>query len=114
MKKLYRIEVTHYAPKGSHTSIEEYVVANSDREVFEYLAKGYAYWEDIIKCWEDEDYESKEDAVRDYEEIYEYKGDNREVYDLHYGATQYAWEEVELIDDSIIPLMIGNSLAKEI
>lgn len=114
MKKLYEINSTHYAPKDSHTSIQEYVVANNDRKVFEYLAKGYAYWEDMINEWEDSEYDSKEDAIITYEEIYDNKGDDREVYDLYYGATQYSWEEVQLIDDSVIDLMIKNNLAKEI
>ena len=102
--KLYKIQVTHYAPKDSHTSIEEYVVAKSNKDVFDYLAAGYAYWEEMLG-------ESDED---DYWEILENQGDDREVYDLYYGATQYSWEEVELVDDSVINLMIINGLAKQI
>lgn len=102
--KLYRIWMTHYAPKDSESAIKEYVVSTKDRDVFEYLAHGYAYWEDMI-----DDYDEDE-----YWKILANKGDEREVYDLYYGATQYSWEEVELVDEGIIPLMIKNSLAKEI
>lgn len=100
--KLFEIKVTHFAPKDFHSSTQEYVVANDDKEVFEYLAKGYAHWEDMLDdCDED-----------DYWEIFKNKGDDREVYDLHYGATQYTWEEVSLVNDNVINLMIENKLAK--
>lgn len=111
MLKLYKIKVTHYAPRDSHTSIQEFVVANNDKEVFEYLAKGYAYWEDILDCWGSE---PNEEMLEEYNNIYENKGDYREVDDLYYGATQYSWEEVELKDASVIELMVANGIAKKI
>lgn len=112
--KLFKIKVTHFAPKDMHNSIQEYVVSNNDREVFEYLANGYACWKNIIKNYNELDIDTYEEALKIYEEIYNNKGDNREVYDLYYGATQYFWEEVEFIDDSVIELMIKNRLAKDI
>lgn len=109
--KLFRIKVTHYAPKDSHTAIQEYVVANNDNEVFKYLAKGYADWEGIIENYQDHDIDEYDDALEIYNEIFENKCDDREVYDLYYGATQYSWEEVEVIDNDVIDLMIKNNLA---
>lgn len=103
-KKLYKIWMTHYAPKDRESAIKEYVVATKDRDVFEYLSYGYAYWEDMIGDYNEEQ----------YWEILNNHGDEREVYDLYYGATQYSWEEVVLIDDNVIQLMIKNELAKEI
>lgn len=102
--KLFKIKVTHYAPKDFHSSIQEYVIANSDREVFEYLAKGYACWDEML-CDSDED---------EYWEILENKGDDREVYDLYYGATQYSWEEISLVNDKVLELMLENKLAIKI
>ena len=111
--KLYKIMVTHYAPKDFHSSIQEYVVATCDRDVFEYLASGYAYWEDILEYCDDEEY-----AREEYEEILRNKGDDREVSDLYYGATQYGWEEVEIEQNTqvkdMISLMVETGLAKKI
>ena len=112
MNKLYEIRVTHYAPKDMHTATQEYVVAKDDREVFEYLAKGYAYWEEMITDWESFGYESEEEAMAEYEEIYNCKSDDRDVEDLFYGVTQYSWQEVELIDSYTKDLMIKNGLAR--
>ncbi|MCC0684401.1 hypothetical protein [Clostridioides sp. ZZV14-6345] len=112
--KLFKIKVAHFAPKDLHSSIQEYVVANNDRDVFEYLANGYAYWKDIIESYDELDIDTYDEALETYEDIYNNKGDDREVYDLYYGATQYSWEEVELVDDSVIELMIKNELAKNI
>lgn len=109
--KLYKVKVTHYAPKDSHTATQEYVVANNDKEVFDYIDREYAYWGTILDCWED-DFETYDEALSVYNEIYENKGDDREVYDLYYGATQYAWQEVVLKDESVIELMVVNGLAK--
>lgn len=102
--KLFKIKVTHYAPKDFHSSIQEYVIANNDREVFEYLAKGYACWNEMLG-------DSDED---EYWEILENNGDDREVYDLYYGATQYSWEEVALVNTEVLELMLENKLAIKI
>lgn len=117
MKKLYKIIVTHYAPKDSHSSIQEYVVAENDKEVFDYLANGYAYWNEIL---EDYDGDGEEECREAYDEILSNKGDDRDVCDLYYGATQYAWEEVELTEtneartSNMIIAMIENGIAKDI
>lgn len=100
--KLFKIIVTHYAPKDWNNATHEYVVAKDDKTVFEYLANGYTYWCEMLG-------DSDED---EYWEILENKGDNRDVYDLYYGATQYRWEEVELVNKDVIDLMIENKLAK--
>ena len=53
------IRVVHYAPKDFHASTQEYVVANNDRDVFEYLANGYTYWNEMLG-------DSDEDKYRKY------------------------------------------------
>lgn len=113
MLKLYKIGVTHYAPRDSHASIQEYVVAHNDKEVFDYINGEYAWWDTILDCCED-DYESYEEALSVYNGILKNKGDDREVYDLYYGATRYSWEEVELKDASVIDLMVANGIVKKI
>ena len=102
--KLFKIKVTHYAPKDFHSSIQEYVIANNDREVFDYLAKGYACWNEMLG----------DSDECEYWEILENKGDDREVYDLYYGATQYSWEEVPLVNTKVLELMLENKLASKI
>lgn len=117
MKKLYKIIVTHYAPKDWHSSIQEYVVAENDKEVFDYLASGYAYWNEIL---EDYDGDREEECREAYDEILANKGDDRDVCDLYYGATQYSWEEVELTRTNetgtsvMLFAMIENGLAKDL
>ena len=103
--RLYKIGITHYAPKDSKYAIKEYVVANNDEEVFNYLASGYAYWNDILEYAEDEYAQEK------YDEIKNSHSDNREVSDLYYGATQYDWIEVDS-DKELIDKMIEFKLAK--
>lgn len=101
MLKLYKVIMTHFAPKDYESAIEEYIVANNDKEVFNYLAYGYAGWVEISdECTKNE--------------IYENRGDYRDAYDTYYGATKYRWEEVELVDDKVIDLMIVNGLAKDV
>ena len=102
--KLFKILLTHYAPKDSETAIKEFIVAEDDKQVFEYLKNGYTYWSDI----------ENDGDLETLKEIFNDKGDNREVYDLYYGATQFSWKEVELIDDSVILSMIKNGLAKQV
>ena len=116
MKKLYEIKFVHYAQRGSDGGTEEFVVANSHNEVFDYLAKGYANWNDILEYGleEAEDEDKKDYLIEQYNEIRLNHSDDRELSDLYYGQTQYFWEEVELVDNSVIELMIKNNLAKDI
>lgn len=92
--KLYKIKVLHGAPKDSHTSIEEYILAEDDLQVFEYLRDGYREY-----LWSESDFEEGE--FETYEElkqnILENRGDleSEEGWeDAYYGITKYGWEEV--------------------
>lgn len=42
--KLYKIKVLHGAPKDSYESIETYIIAENDEEVYNWLKKK-AYWD---------------------------------------------------------------------
>lgn len=116
--KLFKILSTHYAPKDYHTAIDEFVVARNDMDVFLYLANGKAYWIDLFKdakyYSEQGDMETAEELFEEFKDIYNNRGDEREVYDLYYGATQYSWERVEVSDNTILQLMVDNKLAKKI
>jgi|LGOV01.1.fsa_nt_gb hypothetical protein len=112
--KLFKVKSTHFAQRGSHEAIDEFIVANNDREVFKYLDKKHS-WKEIMD--EDIEYDPEgENSYRNaYNSIYAQKGDyERDLSDLYYGATIYGWEEVELKDDSVIALMVINGLAKVI
>lgn len=108
---LYEIGKTHYAPKDSEYGIQEYVVANNDDQVFKYLAEGYAYWNDILEYAEED---KNEYAQEEYDTIRENHSDDREVYDLYYGATQYCWKQCDNVRNEVIQGMIESNLAKDI
>lgn len=119
--KLYKIDFTHYAPRGSDWGIKEYVLSENDRQVFEYLAKGYANWNDILSddTYIEEDWESYEEfeshQKQRYEDIFNNKGDyEEELCDLYYGATRYGWEEIDFIDEDDAEVLIRFNIAKRI
>ena len=122
---LYEITLTHLAPKDSATAIKEYLVAENDIEVFEYLTKGegkrYTYWEDKVNgdYWKEDGYE-KEEAI---ERIVEWidntireQGEhwNEDLYcDLYYGRTIYGWRKTNVADEELMRLMVKNGIAKQ-
>lgn len=84
---LYEIKVIHYSQKDSHESIQEYLIAKSDEDVFDYLKiednkDYYPHWY----------YIEREGEIERLQEIFDNKGDfHEEVSDLYYGATQFGW-----------------------
>ena len=120
--KLYEITSTHLAPKDSHTAITEYLVANSDKDVFDYLSKGegseYTYWNDKIDIDEyiGDDYETPEEEMNNWiSQTLEEKGEewNDDLYtDLYYGRTIYGWRETNVTDEECMRLMIDYGIAK--
>ncbi len=115
MNKLYKIKVTHFAPKDSHIAIHEYVVAEDDRQVFDYLDNGVGGWKKMMNDSIDWDPDN-EDSYRDeYDSIFLSNGDHeRELCDLYYGATIYRWEEVSIENKDILDLMIKEDIAKDL
>ena len=86
---IYKIIMTHAAPKDNKKAIQEYVIAKDDIDVFNYLKYGYAYWKDYE---DEEEYEDGEDKLK---EIWENKGDScldSKWEDLYYGSIMYDWE----------------------
>ena len=89
---LYKILMTHAAPKDSSYAIQEYVIAESDEQVFKYLKKdtNYCYWNE-----QDDDNEDYSDGMTKMEYIFENKGDStceEKWQDLYYGSTMFDWE----------------------
>ena len=105
--KLYKIKVLHGAPKDSHESIETYIVAEDDEEVYNWLKKK-AYWdyyednpedENGLRCREESPYD--EMSFKEY--VMLYKGDLKDDEgweDAYYGVTKWGWEEVGEISES--------------
>lgn len=123
--KLFKVLLTHYAPKDSSTAIKEFLVAEDDKQLFLHLANGYTHWKDLridaesyyksgMENNDQDDIDIAMEILEQYNDIYENKGDEREVYDLHYGATQYSWEEVETADEELINHMLRCGLATKV
>ena len=119
--KLYEITLTHLAPKDRETAIKEYVVAEDDLAVFDYLTKGkgkeYTYWDDRIDIdeYEDNEDETAEEQMNYWiEQTLEEQGEewNDDLYtDLYYGRTIYGWHETDVTDEDLMYLMIKNGIA---
>lgn len=109
---LYKIIMTHAAPKDYKEAIKEYVIANSDEEVFKYLKNksGYTYWDDIER---DED---NYGDIKKIDFIFEKKGDSQlesKWQDLYYGSTMYDWELYrENLGQLIIEALVSTGVAK--
>lgn len=105
---LYRILVIHASPKDTHSSIECYMIAENDLEVFHWVDKELAYG-----SWT-EDY-NNEEMLNIYDEEYniigqelykdkmlrlhgEYFDPDASFDDAFYGVTHYGWE---LLDEDI-------------
>jgi len=106
---LYKIYVRHFSQKDSHESVECFLVAESDDEVYLWLdEKQYGLWSDrndedgLIDIYDD-DYnvigtESyKENMIRINGEFFD---EELELEDLYYGKTIYGWKKMN--DENII------------
>ena len=90
---LYKIKFTHYAPKDSSSGIKEFIIAQNEEGVFNYIDKNHVYdsWTEREDEWDNEDQTYKEF-------ILENKGDDEDeslFENLYYGLTTYGWEIVE-------------------
>jgi hypothetical protein len=112
---LYKILMTHAAPKDNQTAINEYVIAENEESLFNYLKydSGYTYWDDVEKDGDTYDGEMK---VIDF--IFQNKGDlglDSKWENLYYGSTMYQWELVEEnIGDMEISVLVTLDIAKHI
>lgn len=128
--KLYAINFTHFSPKDSETGIKEYIIANDDKQVFNYLANkdnDYTYWYVYIDInfylYDYNDEKEAQEAMNEWiKNTLEEKGnlwDENYFTDPYYGETGYFWEEVELDYDSLevidmLDKMVKFGLAKKV
>jgi hypothetical protein len=89
--------MTHAGPKSSETAIQEYVIANDDKSVFNYLKdkSGYINWNDLEDCYEPNFPNKEYDGMTVYDYILHCKGDHNlasKWEDLYYGSTMYSWD----------------------
>lgn len=104
---LYKILFTHTAPKDREEGIKEYLLAESEEQVFEYVDEKYNYggWKDKIEDDGDETYDIYDDNYEVIgketfkEKMIRIKGQmNDEDYDYsdaYYGITLHGWELIE-------------------
>jgi hypothetical protein len=105
--KLFKVHVKHYSPKDSHTSVEGFLIRETEREVCDYVSMKLGYMDEKDMAEEVESYdddgeddgddenvepETKRDRLmRFHGELFDPDAD---VSDLYYGATQYGWEDM--------------------
>jgi hypothetical protein len=127
---LYQIMLEHYAPKDSEKGIFTYLVANSDEEVYEWIAseKELSDGRQVFNSWK---YKDEEDTFENYDDDYNVigeetfkeriirlKGDmndeDAELDDLYYGRTLLGWEIVKFsITDIEIAVLKGLGISVE-
>lgn len=105
MKNLYVVNFTHYAQRGSESGIKEYLIAENNEQVMDYLVcdAGYTCWED----WDEEDLKAilscQDESVLG------------NLSDLYYGQSQISWELVfENILQSEICTLCNLKIVKEL
>ena len=113
---LYKVMLTHYAPKDSQEGIFAYVVAKSDKNVYEWIksnpkVNGRSYYSVYDGLEENDDYDEPENVIN---EIIENQGilntDYADDYltDLYYGRTLDYWKLVkEDVNMSLVERMIN-------
>ena len=93
MTNLYAILFTHYAPKDSEKGIRELIIAPSDSEVYDYIAKDY--WTDYEKDFDPDN----EEFPTFKDKMIACKGQMNDsdysLQDLYYGCTLYGWELIK-------------------
>lgn len=115
---IYRILMTHAGPKSRSIAIREYVIANDDKSVFNYLKdkSGYTNWNDLEDyyepCFSSKEYDDM--TVHDF--ILYCKGDYNlasKWEDLYYGSIMYSWELYkENISDKETSILEGLEIVK--
>jgi hypothetical protein len=112
---LYRVWMTHAAPKDNQSAIQEYLIAEDDKSVFNYLKspESYTYWNDVEK---DQDEYDEDTLTIDY--IFKNHGDSSldsKWEDLYYGSTMYDWEIFkENLEQSEIDVLVKLEIAKTV
>ena len=101
---LYKVIFEHYAPRDCESGIKEYLLADNQEQVFDYINKKYNhdYWDD--------NYITKEERLMKKGQIQEH-GISKS--DLYYGWTEYGWELVkENIETNLLDLIKLKVISK--
>lgn len=104
---IYKIHVQHFSQKDSHSSVETFLLASSDEEVYKWVDdKEYGAYTD--KSNEDgklEIYDGDFNVIglESFKEKMirvggQYFDEDYEPSDLYYGATIYGWEKLDIKD----------------
>jgi len=92
---LFRILMTHYAPKDSATGTESYVICENESKFYDYFKEQDFDWIEDYECYFDKE-ELEEKSWK--ERVIEGRGYSEmelDIYnDLYYGLTAYDWEIV--------------------
>ena len=116
MKKLYKIIVLNAAPKSSHSSIETYLIAENDEQVFAYIDDNLNnnHWtEDCQDVALYNEYGNKIGTESFQKHVIRNRGDLDDDWgDAYYGVTKYAWEQGVPISDSDIEVLVRLGIAK--
>tara|TARA_R110000851_G_scaffold200970_2_gene352140 strand:- start:1225 stop:1599 length:375 start_codon:yes stop_codon:yes gene_type:complete len=104
---VYKIHVQHFSQKDSHESVETFLLAASDEDVYKWVdEKEYGTYTDTnnedgkLEIYDDDfnvvGFESfKEKMIRVGGQ---YFNEDYEPSDLYYGATIYGWEKIDIQD----------------
>ena len=119
---LYAIQFTHYGPKSSEHGIREFLLAENEEKVYEYIKNEHAWdWEDKENAVYDEKEEAWKDEYGEYHYWYTENGvegwkerklrlrgdldddSSGENADFFYGFTEWGWE---LLKEGLDPLAL--------
>lgn len=91
--KLFEIISNHYSPKDCHSSTMDYVLAEDENQVYDFIKDKYGWIGDEDELYWDE--ETKEETATHRESVIKNQGELEEeqyLNDLYYGVTLYGWE----------------------
>ena len=118
MDKLYKIKVLHGGPKSSHTSIETYLIANSDDQVMIWIDETYnnncwKYCEEDgkMRCQDEPPYNAI--TMRDY--VLQNCGDLDDEDgwdDAYYGVKKWGWEEIKVLTGEEKVVLLNLKIAE--
>lgn len=137
MSKLHLVRSTHYGPKDYHEALENYLIADSEEQVLQWICKHHHRWggnfggkgsvEPSPKR-----YSENPDAIKRAADLgltldrhgvlhgawgdvlRFWRGDFEAPQDLHYGATQYHWDAGRDVDEREITTLLHLGIAVDV
>jgi hypothetical protein len=116
---LYKVLFIHYSPKDNQEGIQEFVLAESEEAVCDYVdtTHNYGSWAEHEEPYEEFD-DNTGDSLGEIpyrEKVLKERGEwFEEVSDLYYGATQWGWSEPQSISEEDAEKLIALGIAKRI